>query len=324
MISSTGFIYKKKRSFALQKKRKLTLLKPILYFSLFKYPLTEEEIYAFSDASSREHLKDSLDDLVRKKVIYKIDQFYLLENDKNLITRRLKGNKMAAEIQKKAANRARFISRFPYVEGVGISGSLSKGYFDDDGDIDFFIITKAKRLWIARTLLVLYKKIFLLNSRKYFCVNYFISESALEIDEKNRFTATELATLMPMFGNGSFHRFYQENDWVKEMLPNKTPKQSLANLLPLQKPLITRVSEKIFNTKFGDSLDSFFMRITYKKWKVKFLDSDPDRFNIAFKSTQNISKHHPNDFQKKVINGLNEKYLEVQENHNITLSLEHA
>ncbi len=304
----------------------MTLLKPILYFSLFKYPLTEEEIYSFSDVSNKEQIKDSLDDLVSKEIIYKIGPFYLLENNKDLVDRRLKGNKMAAKIQKKATKRARFISKFPHVEGVGISGSLSKGYYDDDGDIDFFIITKAKRLWVARTLLILYKKIFLLNSRKYFCVNYFISENALEINERNRFTATELATLIPMFGNGSFHRFYQENDWVKDMLPNKTPKQSLANLLPLQKPLTTKIIEKIFASKLGDSLDAFFMRITYKKWKAKFeaLALDQDHFNIAFKSTQNVSKHHPNDFQNKVINSLNEKYLEMQENHNITLSLEHA
>ena len=129
---------------------------------------------------------------------------------------------------------------------------------------------------------------------------------------------------MPMFGNGSFHRFYQANNWVKDMLPNKTSEQSLANLLPLQKPLTTKIIEKIFDTKFGDSLDAFFMRITYKKWKVKFEDTDQDHFKVAFKSTQNVSKHHPNDFQNKVINGLNKKYLEVQENHNITLSLEHA
>ena len=93
---------------------------------------------------------------------------------------------------------------------MGISGSLSKGYYDDDGDIDFFIITSPKRLWIARTFLILYKKIFLLNSRKYFCVNYFISSNALEIEEKNIFTATELTTLLPMFGNGSFHKFYEK------------------------------------------------------------------------------------------------------------------
>ena len=139
----------------------MTLLKPILYFSLFRYPLTEEEIYDFSEIESKDKVKKELDLLVQEKVIYKIDNFYLTENDETLIKRRLSGNQMAKNIHEKATNVSRFISKFPYVEGVGISGSLSKGYFDEEGDIDFFIITSPKRLWVARTFLILYKKIFL-------------------------------------------------------------------------------------------------------------------------------------------------------------------
>ena len=71
----------------------------------------------------------------------------------------------------KAIKRAKFISKFPYIENVSISGALSKNYYNNDGDIDFFLITQPNRLWIARTLLIIYKKMFLLNSRKYFCVN---------------------------------------------------------------------------------------------------------------------------------------------------------
>ncbi len=49
---------------------------------------------------------------------------------------------MAEEIMPKALKRAQLIMSFPYVESVSISGALAKNYYDDDGDIDFFIITK--------------------------------------------------------------------------------------------------------------------------------------------------------------------------------------
>lgn len=302
----------------------MTLLKPILYFSLFKYPLTEEEIFAFSEANSKDQIKAKLKDLVNNKVIYKIDEFYLTENDEMLIKRRLLGNQMAKDINKKATKISRFISKFPYVEGVGISGSLSKGYYDDEGDIDFFIITSPKRLWIARTLLILYKKIFLFNSKKYFCVNYFISSNSLEIEEKNRFTATELTTMLPMFGNGSFHDFYKQNKWVENYLPNKKISEDLSTLNQVKKPLFTRFIEGILNTKIGDWLDSFFLKITYKKWKLKFNNLEDKHFKIALKSTKNISKHHPLNFQRKVIERLNDKYDELKEKHNIHLTKEHA
>jgi predicted nucleotidyltransferase len=302
----------------------LTLLKPILYFSLFRYPLTEEEIYDFSEIESKDKVKKELDLLVQEKVIYKIDNFYLTENDETLIKRRLSGNQMAKNIHEKATNVSRFISKFPYVEGVGISGSLSKGYFDEEGDIDFFIITSPKRLWVARTFLILYKKIFLFNSRKYFCVNYFISSNSLEIEEKNRFTATELTTLLPMYGNGSFHEFYEQNKWVEKYLPNKTIAEGLSKLNIVKKPLFTKFIEGLLNTKIGDWLDSFFLKITYKKWKVKFNKLEDKHFNIALKSTKDVSKHHPLNFQRKVIERLNGKYDELKEKHNIHLTKEHA
>lgn len=302
----------------------MTLLKPILYFSLFRYPLTEEEIYDFSEITSKDLVKKELDILVKDKVIYKIDNFYLTENDETLIKRRLSGNQMARNIHKKATNVSRFISKFPYVEGVGISGSLSKGYYDEEGDIDFFIITSPKRLWVARTFLILYKKIFLFNSRKFFCVNYFISSNSLEIEEKNRFTATELTTMLPMFGNGSFHEFYEQNKWVENYLPNKTISKGLSKLNKIKKPLITRITESILNTKMGDKLDSFFLKITHKKWKVKFNKLEDKHFNIALKSTKNVSKHHPLNFQRRVIERLNDKYDELKEKHNIHLTKEHA
>ena len=302
----------------------MTLLKPILYFSLFKYPLTEEEIFAFSEANSKDQIKEELNDLVNNKVIYKIDEFYLIDNDESQIKRRLSGNQMAKDIHKKATTVSRFISKFPYVEGVGISGSLSKGYYDEDGDIDFFIMTAPKRLWVARTLLILYKKIFLFNSKKYFCVNYFISTNSLEIEEKNRFTATELTTMLPMYGNGSFHEFYEQNKWVTNYLPNKSLSEGLTKMSLVKKPLFTKFLERILNTKVGDWLDSLFLKITYKKWKVKFHKLEDKHFNIALKSTKNVSKHHPLNFQRKVIERLNEKYDELKEKHNIHLAKEHA
>ncbi len=302
----------------------MKLLKPLLYFSLFQYPLTEEEIYAFSEVASKEQIKKELNELIKEGVIFKIDKFYLIEDDESFVKKRLSGNQMAKDIQDKANKVSRFISKFPYVEGVGISGSLSKGYFDDDGDIDFFIITSPNRLWIARTLLILYKKIFLLNSKKYFCVNYFISTNSLEIEEKNLFTATELTTMLPMYGNGSFHDFYEQNKWVNSFLPNKTITEGLSKLNFVEKPILTKVIEKILNTKLGDWLDSLFLKITYKKWKVKFNKLEDKQFNIALKSTKTVSKHHPLNFQRKVIDRLNAKYDELREKHNIHLAKEHA
>ena len=298
-------------------------LKPILYFSIFKYPLTKEEIFEFSDCASIFELEQELTVLLKKEVIFKIHDYYSITNNPELITRRTKGNTMAKEILPKAKKVAKFIGKFPYVESVSLSGALAKGYYDEDGDFDFFIITKPNRLWVARTLLILYKKIFLLNSKKYFCVNYFITSSQLQIVEKNRFTASEIVTLIPVSGRDTFVAFLKENTWVKTYLPNKKSINT-SSIIEVNKNLGSKSMQLILNNNIGSSLDRLFQKITLNKWSAKFGYLKKEEFDISMKSTKNISKHHPQNFQKKVIDLLNENYKKVKIKYNIELPQEHA
>lgn len=219
-----------------------------------------------------------------------------MEDTPSQENRRKEGNSRAKEFLKIAQKKSKFISKFPYVRGVFISGSLSKNYIDEEGDIDYFIITKPNRLWIARTFLVLYKKVFLFNSRKYFCVNYFIDEDNLEIPEKNLFTATEIVTILPMVGEQLYHKFINENKWVFNFFPNAkiNIKENVIN--KNKKGFL----ELILNTKFGDFIDSYFMKLTLKRWQKKFKQFTPEEFNLVLKTNKRTSKHHPSNFQEKV------------------------
>jgi hypothetical protein len=300
----------------------LDTLKTILYFSLFNYPLKLEEICNFSITKDCEIIRKNLDELVAQKVIIKVDDYYMVDANRAHIEKRKLGNRMAVDALVKAQQKARLISKFPFVEAVGVSGSLSKGYYDSKSDIDFFVITRPNRLWICRTFLMLYKKIFLLNSRKYFCINYFMSSGNLEVDEKNRFTATEIKTLIPFQGKAAFEIFYEKNRWVSEVYGEFSPK--LDTTEEISKSSTIRVLERLLSAKPGNLLDSCFKSITVSFWKMKFKEMAHDDFKIALKSTKNISKHHPLNFQKKVISSLNEKYEEIKKNHNIELQKEYV
>lgn len=297
-------------------------LKTILYFSIFRYPLTLEEIHSYTNNASVNETINELETLISDDIISKIDTFYVYNKDFDSVTKRLKGNIQAQKVLSIAKKRAKYIAKFPFVMAVGVSGSLSKGYYDDKSDIDFFVITKPNKLWICRTLLMAYKKIFLLNSRKYFCINYYISTQHLEIEEKNRFTATELKTLIPMEGKEIFSAFYSNNLWIKNYFSKfETNLDTISNT---KKPFISKSIEFIFNTGLGEITDNLFKKITIRKWKSKFNFLSIEDFNIALKSTQNISKHHPSNFQKKVILALNSKIEEVETNFNIILSKENV
>ena len=281
-----------------------------------------EEIHGYTNNVNIDDTTIELTNLISDKILTKVDDFYVYANDLESVTKRLKGNLHASKALIKANQQASFIAKFPFVKAVGISGSLSKGYYDNESDIDFFVITKHNKLWICRTLLMLYKKLFLLNSRKYFCVNYFISENQLEIEEKNRFTATELKTLIPMQGKAIFEQFYIKNKWVSGYFSKFYPDTNA--VLDTKKLMLTIVLEFVFDTKIGNYFDFTFKKITLQKWKSKFDHLTEKDFEIALKSTKNISKHHPSNFQKKVLLALNSKIEEVQSNFNIQLQKEHV
>ena len=53
---------------------------------------------------------------------------------------------IAATLLARAEKIAKLFYKFPYVRAVGVSGSVSKNFADENADIDYFIITKANRL----------------------------------------------------------------------------------------------------------------------------------------------------------------------------------
>ncbi len=263
-----------------------------------------------------------LNHLVESNIIAKVGDFYLAGCGSECIEKRQIGNELAAKAMIIAKKRARLIAKFPFVEAVGISGSLSKGYYDSKSDIDFFVITKPGRLWLVRTFLMLYKKIFLLNSRKYFCINYFMSSAELELEEKNRYTATEVKTLIPLQGKEVFEEFYNKNKWITNIFGDFQPDfESVTNT---KKPVFTKGTEILLNNKLGLTIDDFFEKITLRFWNMKFSAMNREDFKIALKTTRDISKHHPLNFQKKVILSLNEKYEELRKMHNIELTKEYV
>lgn len=299
------------------------VLSSVFYFDIFSYPLTAQEILQFSNLSSNpkfciKELAEILKYLVEKGYLHQIENFYLLSNTPNWVKRRKENNQRAELFLTKAEKMTALMRRFPYIRAIFISGSLSKNVMPEDGDIDYFIVTAPNRLWITRTFLVLFKKIFLFNSHKYFCVNYFVDENSLEIEEKNRFTATEIATLLPLYGKELYEDFWLQNRWIESFYP--IVEQRISTVVPSTKRTVSQVLvESILNTKLGDWLDSFFMKKTIRHWNKKFGNLHAEDFDIALKSKQNISKHHPQLFQQKVIKAYEERVQSFEKQHSMQL-----
>lgn len=275
------------------------ILQRLIYGEVFSHPVSREEIRALLPEYAV-HTDSALDELRQAGLVHEKEGFCYILEEGDKILRRTSGSEHARRMLPKAQSVGQRIYRFPYVEGVGISGSLSKGVLHEDSDFDFFIVTRPGRLWIARTLLILYKKLFLLNSRQFFCVNYFVDTGHLEIEEKNAFTAMEIATLLPIAGN-VMEDFFETNAWVRQYFRNEVRKPHFPHV---RKPLFSRTIMAALNGRFGDRVDRQCMKITLRRWKRKFGDFAPGTFDLTMKSRPYISKHHPNNFQDKVLKRL--------------------
>ena len=253
-----------------------SILKVLVYFGIFRYPLTTREIHAFTGIKSDEKkIANSLNKLSSEKKLYKLGNFYSLSNDHSLIERRLNGNALASELIVHGKKISQLIFRFPYVRAVGICGSISKNFADEMADIDYVVITKANRLWIARTLLMLYRKIPLIKNRnKHYCMNYFLDEADLVIAEKNIYTATELFTVIPTADSGVMHQFFEKNTWSSPYFPNKNYPAS-EKITP-SRGLLKKTAELLFNNRIGDWLDNYLLNLTTRRWKKK---QDEGRLN---------------------------------------------
>jgi glycosyltransferase involved in cell wall biosynthesis len=279
---------------------RIKILQSISYFDVFNHPLAKEEISNLCNGNEGEFGYE-LDELVKEQICYAFDNYYSLsKNVAELVSTREKKEIEAQKYIKKLPYYAKIIRSFPFVRAIAISGSLSKNIMHDDGDIDYFIITAKGRLWISRTLLVLFKKVFLFNSRKYFCVNYFVDEDNLKIVDENIFTAVEIAYMLPVYNSPLINKLKDTNAWVQDYFPDFKLTMAI-DAVPAEKKCYKKCIERLFRDIYGDRVDLFFMKITFKRWVKKFKHFNASKFELTMRTNRGISKHHPQDYQNKVL-----------------------
>lgn len=277
------------------------LIRIILYFDVFSYPLTGDELFRYAGVRKQEEknqLACELDTLVSKELIQYSKGYFFVGGKTAMVDRRIQGNERARKRFKTAQRYSRIIASFPFVRGVLLSGSISKGYMDKKDDIDYFIITKTGRLWLARTLLILFKKIFLFNSYRNFCVNYFVDQDHLLIKEQNRFTATEIVFLIPTF-NGHLHRkLLDVNAWVKNYYPDFYKHNGQVRD---KDPILKRWTEMVFESSLGDRIEAYLYRKSRRYIRKKFRHMDEDTFSSCFSVLPHELRYLPNRQQFRIM-----------------------
>jgi hypothetical protein len=118
----------------------------------------------------------------------------------------------------------------PWIKLVGVSGGLAMGNAGRRDDIDLFIITSKRRLWISRILIlgileVLAQRRKKTDSKKQaagkICCNILLEEDKLAQQYQDLYTAHEVLQMRVLWQRGLvYQKFLEENSWAFEYLPN--------------------------------------------------------------------------------------------------------
>jgi hypothetical protein len=268
------------------------IVQTLWYFKYFDHALSVEELHGYLPVhQSIEQVERACKEGVEQGVLLFENGFYAL--DHRSLQRRtslIEHNRRWMRIGRRMG---RFIGRFPFVRSVMISGALSKmGLNGEDDDIDFFLIAAPGRVWTAKFFLMLFKKLFLLNSKRYFCINLLRDQGHLGFSSQDRYTATELISLQPVVGGAWHVELMRQNNWVAAVFPNAAlPEEQASELSP----------ELRWTERFLDR----FLGVGFERWcRARFarhVARQKDQPNAHFETDAHASAYFPNSFKERIL-----------------------
>jgi hypothetical protein len=281
------------------KSKQLGILTAVVYSDLFSSPLTLPEVQRYHAGNDvlTEHesqkILTSLYPLIKEK-----NGYYYLSGRERIITMRQKSDFQVRQKRTLAETAAKRLALIPTVQFIGISGSVAAGSAAMQDDVDIFVITRTRTLFISRLLILLLLELSGLRRRRRqkdekdaICVNMVIDDSSLRFpaERQDLYTAREIAQLVPLFSReNTYRKFFRENKWVRTLLPNAAAKfcpQEKKRLSSAEKTVVTLL--KRFET-------------CVKVWQLR-------RIN-AHKTSETITEHflafHPRDHRERTLRRL--------------------
>jgi hypothetical protein len=195
------------------------IVRTVAYADVFDYPLTADEIhrYLVGVSAARPTLRSLLQAQPPRELVRSGRYFTLVGREASVETRKARAA-TAAEFWRRGVHYGRRMSNLPFVRMVAVTGALAMDNMAD-GDIDYLVITEPGRLWLCRALIVGLVRMAAFRGTE-LCPNYFLSERALVLTERNLFTAHEVTQMVPLAGLATYQQLRELNRWTHAYLPN--------------------------------------------------------------------------------------------------------
>jgi hypothetical protein len=257
------------------------IVEAVAYADVFDYPLTADEVHRYlaGVAASRSGVRAALANgrLVPRWLSH-TGRYYCLPGREHVVETRRERTRLSETYWRRAIHYGRVIAGLPFVRLVAVTGALAMDNVADD-DVDYMIVTEPGRLWLCRALVVGVVRLAAMRGIT-LCPNYFLSENALVLAERNLFTAHEVAQMVPLAGFDTYARFRHLNRWTDDFLPNAGgPPRRVAPRRP-RAARVRRLTEAALRSRLGGRLERWEMERKIRKLAQRGVDHIESGFSV--------------------------------------------
>lgn len=277
----------------------------VLYFDVFRHPLTEPELTRLVRPGDPAAVARACDTLLSRGLLEGEGGWRHRPGTVRNVARRRSRARHAERVWPWAHRAARFLRSLPWVRGLLVTGSLSKNSAVPDGDVDFLVMVRPGRVWTLKTMLQGLRRALPHPARELFCTNYLMATDRLEVDDQNLFTAVELATAVPLAGREACVALLEANDWAREFVPGLDWSIARAAALPpddLPPPGEAAAAGRV---------EAAAMRAFDRYWDRKYDWLDAGVRSQRFKRRTDVATNHLHDFQGYVLREVDSRYRAV-------------
>ena len=309
---------------------RISILKTLAYFDLTDYPLTKEELFSwlwqppvisYADflqfLSLRGAVSDeaisSQGDRHASLAITEKSNYYFLPGREKIVAERQRKFLISEEKLKIAKKAAKKIMSIPFLRAIFVCNSVGARQADEDSDIDFFIVTDIKRVWIVRFFTNLILR--LLGLRTYgkknknkICLSFFVDTNHLDLaplraTEQDIHFACWVQQMLPVYDPQNYYaQFLRANSWIKKFIPYMKTETVSASSYALPNSKIglvwKKIWEKMWHGAYGDAIEKQAKEIQWLKMKPAIKEKSRHNDNGVVISDA-VLKFHENDTRIK-------------------------
>jgi hypothetical protein len=200
------------------------ILRTVLYADVFDFALAVSELHRFLmhyravPLAEVERALDLSPEL--QTVLARSSDLVALKTREALFGVRREREAMAARLWPLAQRYAAALAALPFVRMVALTGALAmRNPVSTDDDLDYLIVTRPGRVWLARLASVMLVRAVRLTGTE-ICPNFVLAEDALAQTRRDVYIAHEVVQAVPFFGGALYERLRAENGWTDSHLPN--------------------------------------------------------------------------------------------------------